>query len=178
MTDPDGTDPDGTDPEEAGTDPLDLARDVADRYRRAPGQPAVAPRRRRRPPPPAAGPRARRDDAVPISEALGELIRERGWGKQLDVQRVLDDWASLVGPEVAQHSRVTGYADAVVHVETRTTAWATQLKLLAPRIVAKLNELLGDGSVVRIEIRGPQAPSWSSGPRSIRGQRGPRDTYG
>lgn len=115
---------------------------------------------------------------MPISEVLGELIRDRGWGKQLDAQRVLEDWGSIVGPEVAQHSRVTGYADAVVHVETRTTAWATQLKLLAPRIVARLNELLGDGSVLRIEIRGPQAPSWKSGPRSIRGQRGPRDTYG
>lgn len=168
---------DDTAPPEPASDPLDLARDIADRYRRQPGQPAV-PQRRRRRPPPAVGPRTRREDAVPISDALGELIRERGWSRQLDVQRVLEDWGSLVGPEVAQHSRVVGYADAVVRVETRTTAWATQLKLLAPRIVARLNELLGDGAVLRIDIRGPQAPSWKSGPRSIRGQRGPRDTYG
>lgn len=164
-----------SDPEDPN-DPLDLARDITDRYKRG-GAPAPKGQRRRRPPPPV-GPRQRREDAVPISEVLGDLIRDRGWGKQIDAQRVFDDWASIVGPEVAQHSRVTGFADSVVHVETRTTAWATQLKLLAPRIVAKLNELLGDGSVVRIEIRGPQAPSWKSGPRSIRGQRGPRDTYG
>jgi predicted nucleic acid-binding Zn ribbon protein len=50
--------------------------------------------------------------------------------------------------------------------------------MLAPRIVAKLNEALGDGTVTRIEVRGPQAPSWKNGPRSIRGARGPRDTYG
>jgi predicted nucleic acid-binding Zn ribbon protein len=158
--------------------PLDLARDITDRYKRG-GAPAPQGRRRRpTSSQPSAGPRSKRDDAVPISEVFGELIRDRGWGKQLDAQRVLEDWGSIVGPEVAQHSRVTGFADAVVHVETRTTAWATQLKLLAPRIVARLNELLGDGSVLRIEIRGPQAPSWKSGPRSIRGQRGPRDTYG
>ncbi|MGA9714966.1 MAG: DciA family protein [Aeromicrobium sp.] len=157
-------------------DPLDLARDITDRYKRG-GAPAPKGQPRRRPPPPS-GPRQRREDAVPISEVLGDLIRDRGWGRQIDAHRLFDDWASIVGSEVAQHSRVTGFADAVVHVETRSTAWATQLKLLAPRIVAKLNELLGDGSVVRIEIRGPQAPSWKSGPRSIRGQRGPRDTYG
>lgn len=165
------------DADDPANDPLDLARDITDRYKRG-GAPAPkgAPRRRRATPP--TDRRQNRDDAVPISEVLGDLIRERGWGKHIDAQRVLDDWGSIVGPEVAQHSRVTGFADAVVHVETRTTAWATQLKLLAPRIVARLNELLGDGSVVRIEIRGPQAPSWKSGPRSIRGQRGPRDTYG
>jgi predicted nucleic acid-binding Zn ribbon protein len=157
-------------------DPFDLARDITERYRRGGAPGPRGPRRRR--PPPSTGRREQREDAVPISQALGDLIRERGWGPQIDAQRVLDDWASIVGPEVAQHSRVTGYADAVVQVETRTTAWATQLKLLAPRIVAKLNAELGDGSVVRIEIRGPQAPSWTSGPRSIRGQRGPRDTYG
>ena len=66
----------------------------------------------------------------------------------------------------------------MVHVRATSTAWATQLKLLAPRIVAKLNEALGDGTVTRIDVRGPQAPSWKNGPRSIRGARGPRDTYG
>lgn len=175
MTDPEEPRPAEQPPQE--TDPLDLARDITERYRRG-GAPAPKGHQKRRPPPTKIGPRPHRDDAVPISEVLSDLIRDRGWGKQLDAQRVLEDWGSIVGPEVAQHSRVTGYADAVVHVETRTTAWATQLKLLAPRIVARLNELLGDGSVVRIEIRGPQAPSWTSGPRSVRGQRGPRDTYG
>ena len=155
---------------------MDLARDITDRYRRG-GAPAPK-NRRRRPSPPPTGRRENRDDAVPISQVLGDLIKERGWGAQLDAQRVLEDWGSIVGPEVAQHSRVVGYADSVVHVETRSTAWATQLKLLAPRIVAKLNAELGDGSVLRIDIRGPQAPSWKSGPRSVRGQRGPRDTYG
>ncbi len=174
MADP--QDPDDG-PEDEPPSPLDLARDITDRYKRS-GAPAPAGGPRRRRPVPPVRSRQNRDDAVPISEVLGELIRERGWGRQIDVQRVLDDWGSIVGPEVAQHSRVTGFADAVVHVETRTTAWATQLRLLAPRIVAKLNELLGDGSVTRIDIRGPQAPSWKSGPRSIRGQRGPRDTYG
>jgi predicted nucleic acid-binding Zn ribbon protein len=37
--------------------------------------------------------------------------------------------------------------------------------------------VLGDGTVEVIEVRGPQAPSWSRGRWRVKG-RGPRDTYG
>lgn len=90
---------------------------------------------------------------------------------------MFSDWAGIVGADIAKHSQVVGYADAVVHVQTTSTAWAKELRLLAPRIVARLNEAMGDGSVVRIDVRGPEAPSWKSGPWSVKG-RGPRDTYG
>lgn len=155
-------------------DPLDLARHITDRYRKGATPGATPPRRRRRP---ATQQRASRDEPISVSEALGELIREQGWGHQLDAQRVFTDWAGIVGPEVAQHSEVVGFADSVVQVRTSSTAWAKELRLLAPRIVAKLNDALGDGTVLRIEVRGPEAPTWKSGPWSAKG-RGPRDTYG
>lgn len=112
-----------------------------------------------------------------MADALGDLVRQQGWDDRLSAQRVFTDWASIVGPQIAQHSVVDGYEDAVLHVATDSTAWATQLRLLAPRLVARLNEELGDGAVLRIEVRGPQAPSWKRGPRTVKG-RGPRDTYG
>ncbi|MCD9199383.1 DUF721 domain-containing protein [Aeromicrobium wangtongii] len=156
-------------------DPLDLARQIANSYRGkgTPGSPG--PRRRSRPVKPA---RPRNEDPSTIADLLGEVVRNQGWADKLDDQRIFTDWARIVGPEVAQHAQIEGFQDAIVQVRASSTAWATQLKLLAPRIVAKLNEALGDGTVTRIEVRGPQAPSWKSGPRSIRGARGPRDTYG
>ena len=45
---------------------------------------------------------------------------------------------------------------------------------LLARIVAEL----GPDVVTRIVVTGPVAPSWKHGPRSVRGARGPRDTYG
>nr|WP_255670311.1 DciA family protein [Aeromicrobium wangtongii] len=152
-----------------------MARQIANSYRGkgTPGSPG--PRRRSRPVKPA---RPRNEDPSTIADLLGEVVRNQGWADKLDDQRIFTDWARIVGPEVAQHAQIEGFQDAIVQVRASSTAWATQLKLLAPRIVAKLNEALGDGTVTRIEVRGPQAPSWKSGPRSIRGARGPRDTYG
>ena len=49
---------------------------------------------------------------------------------------------------------------------------------MAPQLVALLNDHLGDGTVTRVKILGPDAPSWKKGRCSVRDGRGPRDTYG
>lgn len=186
MSDPDDETPDVDTPADetpaddtaaddtAASDPLGLARDIADSYRGS-GAPLRPRRRRVQGSTPAR--RKGREDPSTVADALGDLVRQQGWDGRLSAQRVFTDWASIVGPEIAGHSVVDGYADGIVHVKTDSTAWATQLRLLAPRLVARLNEELGDGSVLRIEVRGPQAPSWKRGLRSVKG-RGPRDTYG
>lgn len=157
-------------------DGLDLARDIAGGYRGA------APKRPRRtgkkPAQPGGRRRAPKEDAEPLSRFLGKLISEQGWEDNLSAQRVFTDWERIVGPEVAQHCEIVGYEDRQLEIEADSTAWATQLRLLAPRIVAKLNEELGHGSVVRLDIHGPKGPSWIKGKRTIRNARGPRDTYG
>ena len=63
-------------------------------------------------------------------------------------------------------------------VRTDSTAWATQLKLLAPTVVRRLNEELGHGTVTVIEVLGPHLPSLKKGRFGSRDGRGPRDTYG
>ena len=161
-----------TDPEEP--DALRLAREIADSYRTTKG-PGKNPRPRSKTAKPA---RPQRDEPSQLGDVLGELVHQQGWTEKLAAQRVFTDWPKIVGAEVAQHSEVIAFDDAEVEVRTDSTAWATQLRLLAPRIVAKLNEEFGDGSVLRIVVRGPQAPSWKKGIRSVKGARGPRDTYG
>ena len=84
-------------------------------------------------------------------------------------------WSALPTPRT-RHPE--GYADTVLTVRADSTAWATQLRYLAPRLVAMLNEQLGDGTVTWIKVLGPDAPSWKKGLRSVRDGRGPRDTYG
>ncbi len=161
-----------TDPEEP--DALRLAREIAESYRTGkPGAPTN--KRRRRPSKPT---RPQRDEPSALGDVLGELVDNQGWTEKLAAQRVFTDWPKIVGAEVAQHSEVIAFDDGELEVRTDSTAWATQLRMLAPRIVAKLNEEFGDGSVQRIVVRGPQAPSWKKGLRSVKGARGPRDTYG
>ncbi len=94
------------------------------------------------------------------------------------MQGVFARWPELVGAEVADHCTPESFTDGKLVVRTDSTAWATQLKLLAPAVVRRLNEELGHGTVTLLEVVGPHLPYWKKGPRSTRDGRGPRDTYG
>ena len=108
---------------------------------------------------------------------MGRLVAERGWSSPVAVGSVMAQWSVLVGPEISAHCTPESFTDTTLHVRTDSTAWATQLRLLAPSILAKLHAQVGGNVVTRLRVVGPTAPSWKKGPRSVRG-RGPRDTYG
>ena len=140
---------------------------------RAPG------RGRRRPlvEPRASG--ARPDDRDPqtLDTSMTRFVADQGWASELRVHGVFARWEAIVGREVGQHVRPESLADGRLVVRTDSTAWATQMKLLAPDVVRRLNEVLGEETVRVIDPVGPRAPSWTRGRLRVKG-RGPRDTYG
>jgi predicted nucleic acid-binding Zn ribbon protein len=123
---------------------------------------------------------ARADDRDPklLADAVERLVETKGWTTEINVHTLLARWGLLVGAANAAHSQPEAYADTVLTVRADSTAWATQLRYLAPKLVAMLNEHLGDGTISRIKVLGPDAPTWKRGRRSVRDGRGPRDTYG
>lgn len=195
-TDPQQTDSQQTDQDRPGApgsegsrhDPggLDLARSVARAMGRGAGRSdrgsdagrGVLRRRRRRWETQSSG--AHPDDRDPqtLDATIGRLVSERGWSTDVAVHGVFSRWDTIVGREVAEHCHPERFADAKLTVRADSTAWATQVRLLAPTVVRRLNEELGDGTVTAIDVKGPHLPSWSKGFRSVRDGRGPRDTYG
>lgn len=109
---------------------------------------------------------------------MGRLIASHGWEVDLKVQGVFGRWSELVGPEVADHCTPESFDEGRLVVRTDSTAWATQLRLLAPDVVRRLNEELGHGTVTVMDVVGPHLPSWTKGRFTSRDGRGPRDTYG
>jgi predicted nucleic acid-binding Zn ribbon protein len=127
------------------------------------------------------GRRPRRDDPEPLNAAIGGLIDARGWREAAAVGSVFGRWAQIVGPDLAAHTHPDSLADRELTVTADSTAWATQVRLLAAQLVRRLNAELGDGSVQRVRVRGPASaagPARRTGEWRVRGGRGPRDTYG
>lgn len=143
--------------------------DVAKRVARAARGAAPAPRKRRSAP--------RTEEPTLLGDLLKEVIEEEGWTREVNVHQLLARWPALVGPVNAAHSQPVGYADTVLTVRAESSTWATSLRTIAPQLVAVLNGQLGQGTVTRVVVIGPEAPSWKKGRRSVPG-RGPRDTYG
>jgi predicted nucleic acid-binding Zn ribbon protein len=160
---------------------LDVARAVARSLKSAAARSGGSPSRgrsSRSPGPTLSGSRPDGRDPALVGAVLGKLIETSGWESDIAVRSLFARWSELVGPEIADHCTPVGFADGVLRVRADSTAWATQLRLLAASVVKRLNEELGHGNVTILDVSGPDAPSWTKGRRSVRDGRGPRDTYG
>lgn len=112
-----------------------------------------------------------------LGDQLEHLLVERGWQVDVAVGSVMGRWPAIVGPEVAQHCMPVAFEDGVLTIRADSTAWATQMRLLASTLLARLDEEVGPGTVSELRVTGASAPSWSRGPRRTSDGRGPRDTY-
>jgi predicted nucleic acid-binding Zn ribbon protein len=121
--------------------------------------------------------RSRRDDPQLLGQAIGGLLDQQGWQQRAAIGSVFGRWAEIVGRDLAAHTQPEAFADGELAVTAESTAWATQVRLLAPQLVRRLNAELGDGTVRRVKVRGPAPPRQRGGWR-VPGGRGPRDTYG
>lgn len=176
--------PSAGEPDEHDDGGLDLARSIARSLARpgAPRRTTSGPTGGRRPSrrvdPTASGAHPDERDPQLLDSTIGRLIDEQGWGTDVRVHGVFSRWDTIVGREVSQHCLPEAFAETRLTVRTDSTAWATQMTLLAPTVVRRLNEELGEGTVTVIDVRGPHGPTWKRGLRSVRDGRGPRDTYG
>jgi predicted nucleic acid-binding Zn ribbon protein len=183
------TDPeleDGTaEPAEGGAGTSELARAVLEAARvRRQSQSSAGPVRRKaaggaggRRPRGYSGAGADPRDPQSLGDLITRLVKVRGWQRPTAEARIFGNWEQLVGSELAEHCRPRSLTEGELTVEAESTAWATQLRGLTGRLLARIGNEVGRDVVRRIQVHGPVAPSWGRGPKRVRG-RGPRDTYG
>jgi len=121
--------------------------------------------------------RTSRDPAT-FADAISGLVDERAWTGEVNLGFLFGTWAEVVGEEVASHVKPVSCVDGELVLQTDSTAWAIQVGFLTGDLKARIDAQIGPGIVKSITVAGPKAPSWKKGPRSVRGGRGPRDTYG
>jgi predicted nucleic acid-binding Zn ribbon protein len=100
------------------------------------------------------------DKHVPtsIADALASFLRQAGLVKRVQQAGIIEEWAELVGPQIAAVTAPESVTpDGVLRVRVATAAWANELSLMAPKILARLN--VGRSGRVK-EIR------WMPGPLS------------
>ena len=116
-------------------------------------------------------------EPIRAASSIEELMTENDWLGKVEKEALFLDWERLVGSDNAAASQPVSLEGKVMTVQCRSTAWATQLRLLQDQILARVQEQYADLGVLEMRFIGPAAPSWKKGPRSGPG-RGPRDTYG
>jgi predicted nucleic acid-binding Zn ribbon protein len=91
-----------------------------------------------------------------LGEALTAWVKKAGLVRRLDLARIVEEWPDRVGPQIAAVTRADSVTpDGILRVRVASSAWATELSMMTPRILARLNA--GRSGRIR-EIR------WIAGP--------------
>ncbi|MEY4958946.1 MAG: DUF721 domain-containing protein [Streptomycetaceae bacterium] len=117
-------------------------------------------------------------DPQPLSSVFNEIITNRDWRQGIAEGNLFSDWEKVVGEDIAQHTTPITLLEGKLTIQTSSTAWATQLRLISNDLLKTLQQSAPGVLVEELVVIGPHAPSWKRGLRTIRGAKGPRDTYG
>ncbi|MDE0073227.1 MAG: DUF721 domain-containing protein [Gammaproteobacteria bacterium] len=82
-----------------------------------------------------------------VGDVLERVLRRRGLAREMEYQKLLEDWPRLVGPGLARMTRARSVRDGVLVVEVPSSSWAMELNLRRRQIMARLNA----GRSVRIK---------------------------
>lgn len=125
-------------------------------------------------------PEERRESTDPqqINSILNEIVESRDWRKGIAEGTLFSDWRAIVGDEIAEHSTPVTMYEGRLTIQTSSTAWSTQLRLMQGDLLRTIQKSSPGALVEELSIIGPHAPSWKRGLRTIRGAQGPRDTFG
>ena len=93
----------------------------------------------------------RSDEPRALSDSLAEVSADLGLPEPDALALLIQEWESLVGPDVAPHCRLTSLREGVLRVTVDTAPRGTQLRYLEGELVERAASLVG-GDVVR-ELR-------------------------
>jgi predicted nucleic acid-binding Zn ribbon protein len=77
---------------------------------------------------------------APLADALKAYLKRSGLSRRIGQAGVVATWADLVGPQIARVTTAESVTpDGVLRVRVATAAWASELSLMTPQILARLN---------------------------------------
>jgi len=116
-------------------------------------------------------------DPITASSTIDSLMEDFRWQSQMEEAELFVRWPEIVGEINAKNTQPENLANGKLTIRCKSTAWATELRLMQTQILEKVSSSFPELEIKSISFLGPDAPSWKKGPRSVPG-RGPRDTYG
>ena len=77
---------------------------------------------------------------TPLAEALQAWVKKKGLVKRMEQAVVVEEWAALVGPQIAKVATPESVTpDGILRVRVATAPWAAELQMMTPRIIGRLN---------------------------------------
>jgi len=82
--------------------------------------------------------------AAAAGALLSQYMQQSGLAGKLQAYESWRVWDEVVGPQIAAHAQPAKIRDRVLEVRVDQAVWMQQLQLMKPKILARLNERLGE----------------------------------
>jgi predicted nucleic acid-binding Zn ribbon protein len=83
---------------------------------------------------------SKKTSPTPLADALTSYFKQAGITKRVQQAGIIEEWAELVGPQIASVTAPESITpDGVLRVRVATAPWANELSLMSPKILARLN---------------------------------------
>ncbi len=97
--------------------------------------------------------RNRMQKPAPLGDVLREALKASNIKVDLELLKLWEQWAELVGPDVSQNARPEAIKDGLLLVNVSSAPWMQQLQYLKSDLVEKLNSALGKEAVEDIRFK-------------------------
>ena len=91
-----------------------------------------------------------------MSGLLPRVLKQLGLDQGLLGWRAVSEWAEVVGPRLARHTRAVAFRDGVLQVEVEGSPWMHELGFLKRDLVRKVNDHLGRPLVREVRFSAPR----------------------
>jgi predicted nucleic acid-binding Zn ribbon protein len=86
-----------------------------------------------------------------FGDVMNEVLKKAGVADRVTQATVIPDWYSLVGPQIAKVTEPLSVTpQGTLFVAVTTNAWMTELSLMEPDLLRRLNQKTGRLSIKRI----------------------------
>lgn len=91
-------------------------------------------------------------DPAPVSEAVNQLVTDRGWQERMALGRLKERWGEVVGDQIAARSEPVRLEDGRLTIRVEGGAWAAELALLGSSLATSAAKFLGAGQVREVAV--------------------------
>lgn len=86
-------------------------------------------------------------------DVLAATLNRLGLTERIHTHRAIEIWDDTVGPQVAFHAQPDRISNRVMRVHVDHNTWLQQLSYMKTLILSRLNEQLGEGTLIDLELR-------------------------
>lgn len=87
-----------------------------------------------------------------LGDAIDAFLNKHGLKDEADIQRVINNWESLMGKPIAQNTEKLWLNKSVFYIKVKSPVWKSELQMARMKIRTLINEQVGRELVTEVRV--------------------------